>query len=51
MILFLKNACSDCKYKIYKKVKITLANIIYQKESNAYIVKDNEKFATLNQLT
>ena len=28
-----------------------MTNIIYQKESNTYIVKDNEQAATLNQLT
>ena len=34
------NFFSKCKYKIYKKAKITMTNIIYQnKKSDIYIVK------------
>ena len=40
IILFPKKAYSKGKYKIYKKVKITMTNIIYQNnESNTYLVK------------
>lgn len=40
MILFLKKDYNNRKYKTYKKVRITMTNIMYQtKGSNTYRVK------------
>ena len=45
------NFFSKCKYRIYKTVKITLTNIIYQNEKSKIYRKRIIKVTTLNKLT